>query len=138
MKVPLIISSPPYGGTYDYASHHQRRHAWLGMSAKGLRKDEIGARRDVGRAGRTSGRKWELQVRTMLSAMAELLRPEGLIVLLVGDGEVGGKRVFADVQLERLAPEVELEVSAVASQSRPDFHQGRPRREHLVLLRRPF
>jgi DNA modification methylase len=46
-QADLILTSPPYGGTYDYADHHQRRAAWLGLDTKPLRAGEIGARRNL-------------------------------------------------------------------------------------------
>ena len=72
----------------------------------------------------------------MLQAIAALLQPEGLAVLLVGDAEIAGDRVSADAQLERLAPIAELEFVAAASQPRPDWRRGPDRYEHLVALRR--
>jgi hypothetical protein len=131
----LILSSPPYGGTYDYSTHHARRHAWLGIDPKPLREGEIGARRQFsGKSG--SLPRWDQQMLAVLEAMTQLLAPEGIAVLLVGDAELGGTRERADAQLERLAPRAELEVLAVASQPRPDWRGGSPRREHLVALRR--
>jgi hypothetical protein len=72
----------------------------------------------------------------VLQSISTLLQPDGVAVLLVGDAEIGGDRVPADVQLERLAPEAELEFLAAASQPRPDWRRGPDRREHLVALRR--
>jgi DNA modification methylase len=137
-RCDLVLTSPPYGGTYDYVHHHARRHAWLGINAKQLREGEIGARRHLSRA-RSPGEaraRWDTQVASVLQAIAALLRPEGLAVLLVGDAEVAGDRVSADEQLERLAPAAELSFVAAASQPRPDWRRGPDRREHLVALRR--
>jgi hypothetical protein len=136
LRVPLVLGSPPYAGTYDYATHHRRRHAWLGLSAKALRQREIGARRHFSGDDDEAGpRRWDEQVSAMLAALARLVEPDGVIVLCVGDGEIGGRRIAADRQLERLAPAADLALAAVASQSRPDFRTGAPRSEHLVLLR---
>lgn len=46
-KADLILTSPPYGGTYDYAEHHARRAAWLDLDVRPLRAGEIGARRNL-------------------------------------------------------------------------------------------
>lgn len=137
-RCDLVLTSPPYGGTYDYVHHHARRHAWLGINPKQLRSKEIGARRHLSRA-RVPGhakQRWDDEVVDALRGIATLLRPEALAVLLVGDAEIAGDRVPADVQLERLASAAELEVVAVASQTRPDWRRGPDRREHLVALRR--
>jgi SAM-dependent methyltransferase len=137
-RCDLVLTSPPYGGTYDYLYHHARRHAWLGIHPKQLRANEIGARRNLSRA-RVPGdaqARWDAEVTAVLQAIGALLQPEGVAVLLVGDAEIGGDRVQADLQLERLAPEAELEFLAAASQPRPDWRRGPDRREHLVALRR--
>ncbi|MCA9698295.1 MAG: hypothetical protein KC431_12275, partial [Myxococcales bacterium] len=134
----LVLTSPPYGGTYDYLAHHARRHAWLGINPKQLREGEIGARRDLSAGkGRGRGEHWDRQIVETLGAMRALMHEESLAVLLVGDAEVGGRRMAADRQLERLAPEAELEFVAAASSPRPDWRGGPPRKEHLVALRVP-
>jgi SAM-dependent methyltransferase len=139
-RCDLVLTSPPYGGTYDYLHHHARRHAWLGINPKQLRTNEIGARRNLSHArGRTpvdARPRWDAEITAVLQSISALLQPEGVAVLLVGDAEIGGDRVPADVQLERLAPEAELEFLAAASQPRPDWRRGPDRREHLVALRR--
>jgi 16S rRNA G966 N2-methylase RsmD len=46
-RADLILTSPPYGGTYDYVEHHARRTAWLDLDVRPLRAGEIGARRNL-------------------------------------------------------------------------------------------
>jgi hypothetical protein len=136
-RCDLVLSSPPYGGTYDYLHHHARRHAWLGINPKRLREGEIGARRDFsGKHASGKPARWDAQMLAALESVACLLAPEGVAVLLVGDAEIAGQRQPADAQIERLAGTAELEVVAVASQPRPDWRGGSPRREHLLALRR--
>ena len=144
-RFDLVLGSPPYGGTYDYAEHHARRYAWLGLSSQALLQGEIGARRNLspGRepqasptargahAGSVQAR-WEREVEDMLRSIAGVLSPRARVVLLVGDAEVGGRRIAADRQLEVLADRAGLEVVASASQRRPDWEGGAPRREHLA------
>jgi hypothetical protein len=135
-RCDLILSSPPYGGTYDYLTHHARRHAWLGINPKHLREGEIGARRQLSDKRAGARDRWDQQMLAVLEAMVGLLALEGVVVLMVGDAEIAEVREPADVQLERLAAAAELEVVAVASQPRPDWRGGSPRREHLVALQR--
>lgn len=141
-RFDLVLGSPPYGGTYDYAEHHARRHAWLGLSPRALRQGEIGARRNLS-GGRDGARgshdgeavaRWEREVEDLLRSIAGVLSPRGRVVLLVGDAEVGGRRIAADRQLEVLADRVGLDVVASASQRRPDWKGGGHRREHLVAM----
>lgn len=131
----LVFTSPPYGGTYDYARHHARRHAWLGLDTSGLRAHEIGARRNLsGQAG--ARKRWDDELHAVLSAIEGVLSRDGKVLFFVGDAEVARTRVAADEQLLRLAPELGLSLLAGASQPRPDFHGGVPRREHLILMAR--
>jgi DNA modification methylase len=130
IKVDCILSSPPYGGTYDYAAHHARRFAWLGLSPAGLEAREIGARRHGAAAGRFSD-----ELRAALWSMRQVLSRDGLLVLLMGDAELGdGVRVPADELIASLAEDAGLRPLAAASQERPDVRGGGPRAEHLMAL----
>jgi hypothetical protein len=132
----LVLTSPPYGGTYDYVEHHERRYPWLGVSAKALRARELGARRNLAATGPGVTARWDEEVGAMLTGMASVATPAGRIVLLVGDGNVAQRRVDAVEQLQRLSGAAGLRVVAWATQPRPDFIGGPLRAEHLVLLRR--
>ena len=57
-------------------------------------------------------------------------------VLLIGDGDMGGKRVDAHQQLARISKRAGLRAVAGAAQARLDFHGGPTRREHLIMLAR--
>jgi len=134
-RCDLVLTSPPYGGTYDYVDHHARRFPWLGLDASLLREHEIGARRNL-RGGRAGARRWDDEMRAVLAAIACVLGPDGHCVLLVGDAQIGRTRVAADEQIERLGAEVGLGLAAVASQRRRDHSGHAPRHEHLVALTR--
>lgn len=131
----LIITSPPYAGTYDYAEHHALRAPWLGVSLDRIVKDELGSRRTLTAAGAVE--RWDEQVRDMLRALAGALdKDEGLAVLVVGDGEIGNKRIKADEQVARLLDDARapLRIVATASAPRLDWRGGADRQEHLVAL----
>jgi len=125
----LVLTSPPYGGTYDYADHHARRMAWLDLDDSNLRRFEVGARRRMNHAN--SRDVWEEEVDQMMRAMASVLSPDGAIVLVMGDGRAGGEIIRVPEQLQRILPQYDLELSGVASQER---HAGRE--EHILLIRR--
>jgi hypothetical protein len=128
----LIISSPPYGGTYDYVWHHEVRMAWLGLNSSVLERGEIGARRRL-QGDRAAGR-WDGEMRKTLESMTGVLSRRGRILLVVGDAQFGSTRVEADLQLRHLAPEMGLRVAATAAQKRQDYTGRGWRREHLVML----
>ncbi len=131
-RIGLIVSSPPYGGTYDYVQHHARRYPWLRIDPGPLERGEIGARRHLRAA--EDERRWDDQMRATLRAMSSVLETDGVAILVVGDAQLGGKRIDASRQIGGLAGEVNLVWRATASQKRPDFTGRRGRREHLVML----
>ena len=139
IRFDLVLTSPPYGGTYDYLQHHALRFAWLGVKPTKLARGEIGARRNLGRTEDAKAR-WDAELGEVLGQLAAVLRPEGRAVLVIGDAQVGGRsdgqRIRADRQLESLAPAHGLQFLAVASQRRTDWQGGRPRFEHIVSLMR--
>ncbi len=132
-RADLLLTSPPYGGTYDYASHHARRYAWLGLAPEALESREIGARRALKGPGAKA--RWDRELGAALASMRRALAPAGVVVLLIGDAQLGGRRVAADLQVRELAPSAGLALLAGASEERADFTGGEPRREHLLLLR---
>ena len=134
--VDAIVTSPPYGGTYDYHGQHALRLAWLGLPDLAFDRGEIGVR------GTRSPAQWDSELLAVLRAMRAVLDDEGRIAMVLGDGDVGGRALPALAQLERLAPEAGLTLVAAASVPRPDARAGSlgPREEHVVALapaRRP-
>lgn len=133
-RFDLVLTSPPYGGTYDYARHHARRIAWLGLDDSALRRLELGARRSL--TGPDAAAHWERDVDAMLAAIARVLRPGGHVVLVAGDAQIGRTRVEAPAQLVRLGRRHGLSPTAIASQARADRTGGPTREEHIALLTR--
>jgi SAM-dependent methyltransferase len=139
-SVDMILSSPPYAGTYDYAEHHDVRFLWLGLSREKLDRVQVGARDDgLGSAAA----RWNNDRRCWLAEMARVTRPGAAVILQVGDGVVDGQAEDAAENIERDARKLGLTSQARVSQSRPPRDQrlrrifeGRPRREHILLLRK--
>lgn len=134
-RFKLVVSSPPYGGTYDYHAHHARRYPWLRLDASALERGEIGARRRLSEADDGAAR-WERELLACLRSLAGVCAPEANAVLLIGDPEVGGRRLDAAEQLRALSTHAGFGALGAASQLRRDARGGPARREHLVLLRR--
>ncbi len=139
-SVALVVSSPPYAGTYDYAAQHDVRFTWLELPRRTFRETQIGARATgLGadtRAWRDSQRRW-------IGEIARVLAPGGQAMLVVGDGVVGGAAEDAPDAVARASHPLGLEPIARASQARPIIDNrlqaifgDRPRREHLLLLRK--
>jgi hypothetical protein len=134
--VAAVITSPPYGGTYDYVEHQARRYPWFGIASEPLRRREIGSRSRFTAANPKKIDDWDREVDQVLRAIARVLRRDAPCVLLVGDGQLGGRRIEADRQMKRIAAGCGLRWVATASQPRPDWMGGQDRSEHLIWLTR--
>jgi hypothetical protein len=138
--VPLVVSSPPYAGTYDYAAQHDVRFAWLDLPRRSFRQRQIGAR---GQGLGADPAAWREGQRRWIGEVARILHPGGHAMLVVGDGVVGGVAEDAPDAVASVASPLGLEPIARASQARPVIDNrlqaifaARPRREHLLLLRK--
>jgi SAM-dependent methyltransferase len=138
--VALVVSSPPYAGTYDYAAQHDVRFTWLNLPKRSFRERQLGAREEGFGADPAS---WREGQRKWLREVARILRPGGHAMLVVGDGVVGEKPEDAPDAVASAAHPHGLEPVARASQTRPlldrrlqEIFAGRTRREHLLLLRK--
>jgi hypothetical protein len=136
----LVVSSPPYAGTYDYEALHDVRFTWLGLHRKQVRGAQLGAR---GRGLGVEGAGWRASQRAWIGEMARVVRPGGHVLLVVGDGVVDGAPEDAPDGVAHAATAAGLEPVARASQARPvhdrrlqEIFAERPRREHLLLLRK--
>ncbi len=137
--VDCIITSPPYGGTYNYSDHHARRYPWLGIDTRDLAQQEIGARRDLNKGDASHHRiqrTWDEQLLASLQAMHRVLIPRGWAILVLGDAQLSKQRMPADQQLRRLAPQAGFEFVDSVSATRADWTGHRQaRREHIIALK---
>lgn len=143
-SIALVVSSPPYPGVYDYIVHHRDRLRWLGLEAERFEQYEIGARRHA--RGVSFGHalaRFRSEFGAVLGELGRVLARDGAALVVMADSVLAGKAVRADELVAGLARPAGLTVAAVASQHRPYFHaptervfEGRPRREHVLLLRR--
>jgi len=143
-SIALVVTSPPYPGTYDYLAHHAARLRWLRLRADRFDQAEIGARRRLDPLGPAEGRaRFRAELGAALRAIGRALDPGGAAILVLADSVVAGAPVFAQDLVLAAAPGAGLRVRAVASQPRPHFHapsgrsfERRQRQEHVILLTR--
>jgi DNA modification methylase len=143
-SVDLIVTSPPYAGTYDYYAHHAPRFRWLSLDARDLEGGELGARRHyTGLAAKDAYNAWGRELESVLRAAERVLKRGGSLVLLLGDSAVSDEALRADTMVATASQGSRLECVARASQARPHFHgptvkafRDIPRSEHALLLRR--
>jgi hypothetical protein len=143
-SVALVLSSPPYAGTYDYLDHHRTRLRWLGLSSESMNTSEIGARRHLAPLDYMEAvRRFNDEMSEVLSKVHRKLEDRGRVVLLMADSVVAGRAVWADPLMRRCGERAGLRWVATASQVRPHFHAEskgafarEPRREHIIVLAR--
>lgn len=142
-SVALVVASPPYPGVYDYYEHHAVRLRWLDLEGERFERREIGSRRRArGKSHEIALASWKRDFGACLSELSRVLAPKGSAALVIADSALAGRAFRADAVTEELARSAGLAVVARASQKRPHFHlptkaafEGRPRREHVLLLK---
>lgn len=139
--VDLILTSPPYLGTYDYTEHHARRFGWLGLDATLFDKAELGSRRRAAPATPEAAMaQWQKDVDVFVAEFARVLKPGGHAFVAIGDSMLGTFVVPGDVAIRKAAERAKLEVTASAAEERPNFYdrtRRTTREEHLVMLTKP-
>ena len=122
----LIFTSPPYGGVYDYAFHHERSRAWLKWDHNEIVNHEIGSKRKPD--------AFSAELVRVLRSISHALAPSGQLVLVLGDAiEHQARETYQLV--ERCAANSNLQVEAIASQERPKI-LGKERFEHAFWVGR--
>jgi len=138
-SIDLVVTSPPYLGTYDYADQHRRRFGWLGLDATRFGKDEIGARRKIGDP--SSGlAAWQRDVNAFVGEIGRVLKPGARAYIVIGDSALGHEIVPGDAAVTSAAEVAGLTMVATAAQARPNFYadaRRATRSEHLLALRKP-
>jgi DNA modification methylase len=144
-SVDCIVTSPPYLGTYDYVDHHARRYPWLGIDPAPMARAEMAARRNSGdRSLRELLQTHQQDSDRWLAGVARVLKPDGILHVLVGDSTVQGEVVRGDLPVRRAAETCGLRFVARVAAERPHFLSptgptlsdgAAPRLEHLLTFR---
>ncbi|MBM4392909.1 MAG: hypothetical protein FJ090_17425 [Deltaproteobacteria bacterium] len=132
----LALSSPPYPGVYDYVPLQQLRTAWLGLDQGDAPREEIGSRRSF-RADRAEAvARWRADTAKWVRVTARALVPGGRLVVVTGDGNVGGKAIDSLAPLTDAAVAAGMRRVARATVERWDEGLDRVRPEHAVCFER--
>jgi hypothetical protein len=129
-----VLTSPPYPGVYDYLPMQHLRHVWLGLHAESQTRQEIGSRRAFKGDAHEARRLWRRDTQRWMGAAGQALLPEGRMVVVIGDGQVGPKILGAAEPSIDAATAVGLELVARASVTLPATNP--PRQEHALLFER--
>lgn len=132
-----VLTSPPYPGVYDYAPMQQLRYRWLGIDPGESMREELGSRRSF-RADRAAATEaWRVDSMKWVKAAGRALVPGGRLVVVIGDGNVGGKRVDSLQPIDEGARANGLKFVARASVERWDEGLRTVRLEHGAVWERP-
>lgn len=146
----LVLTSPPYLGTYDYAGIQEERARLLGIDLSIASRREIGARSRARRDPRGERVRYEKALRESLREIRRILREGGACAVVIGDPSAGEGTLSGHEIVARAASGTGLRVIARASEARegpprrnpaasrgsgagPGREHERPR-EHIVLL----
>lgn len=101
-QVDLIVTSPPYGGTYDYALMHASRNLWLELDWSKFAKLEIGARRTQTDAEALTN--FQSDFVKVFKALRKVAKPGAHLYWVVADG-VYRNHAYRGDELSRAAAE---------------------------------
>ncbi len=104
-SVAAAVFSPPYPNAYEYWLYHKYRMYWLGLDPLEVRAREIGARPFYSGSGKLTGADFERQMAEVFGSLATVLRPDGLVFVVVGDSRIRGRYVDNGALLTRAASE---------------------------------
>lgn len=134
--VALAVFSPPYPNAFDYHLYHRFRMFWLGFDPREIKNDEIGAHLRY----QPDGSEWLADMQAFFSNLGRVMRPEGTIVCLVGDGLAQGELIPSGELLWTSVPELGFgrvhRVVRDVPGSRKIFNQSfsRLRHEHVLVF----
>lgn len=141
-EVDLIVTSPPYLGTYDYGALQQLRARVLGLDMSGIPAIEIGTRERAKTSPAEERKRYVEDLSSALREMRRVLKDGRLAVIVIGDSSIRDSRVAADEVLHLAAKGTGMHFLASAAQERPITHHAsraaysdRPRREHAIVFR---
>ena len=132
----LVATSPPYPGVYDYVAMQQLRHLWLGLDPASPRQ-EIGSRRQFRVDRQAATAAWQVDNVKWMRAAARALDPSGRVIVVIGDGQVSGRRIDTFQAMNEAAAAAGLVRVARATVERWDEGVSAMRPEHAMVWEKP-
>lgn len=135
-EADLVLTSPPYPGTYDYHQHHALRLYWLELAgAEMFFSEEMGATRD------TDEQSWRAAMLDFFMTLARVVKPDGRALVVMGDWLEKKHPVDGGQALARIAKEKGWKLESSASVERKAHTEkkayGRKGKwEHLLCFSR--
>ena len=109
--VDLIVTSPPYLNSWDYALYHRFRFLWLDMKIKEYENIEIGKhlRTIEGRGKKTDEvKRYEQDMKQVISNCFRVLKKNSFFILIVSDSIVQKKFIDTGNLLINISKKLDL------------------------------
>lgn len=141
-SVDLIITSPPYPNTYDYYLYHKHRMNWLDCDVKFSMEKEIGSRREFSSLKHPK-EKFDNDMLSILSHCNNLLKKNGCVVLVMGDGRIQGETYEAKENLTQICSKIGWELIDYSytwldetSRSFQKSYRTKGKKEHIMVFKK--
>ena len=131
--VDLIVTSPPYPGTYDYLRLQQLRLAWW-EEDQSQESSEIGTRQTFSRAPKQAYRRWSKDTALWIKRAARNLKIGGHLVIVAGDGFARGRVQRVSRPTLEAGEAAGLSLRASASVQRVDHGVDRTKLECIFVF----
>lgn len=141
-SVDLIITSPPYPNTYDYYLYHKHRMNWLDLDVKYSMEKEIGSRREFSSLKRPK-EKFDDDMLSILTHCDNVLKENGYVVLVMGDGKIQGEIYEAKENLSNICSKIGWKLIDYSftwldqtSRSFQKSYRTKGKKEHILVFRK--
>ncbi len=133
--VDLVLTSPPYPGTYDYVALQHLRHVWFEERDNNV-YDELGSRKSWREKSRQARRAWVEGTDAWTASAAKALKPGGILCVVIGDGITPTGPIDSSAPTDEAARKVGLHAVARASIERVDHARNTSRWEHVLTFKK--
>lgn len=135
----LVLTSPPYLGTYDYFGVQELRGSLLGLDLRATQTHEIGSRGSAAAHPASALPRFRDDLVVSFDEVRRVLADDGTFVLIIGDSSVRGRHVDGMRIAEEAVTGAKMRCIAVASETRPRTWgptRQFERREHLIVVKK--
>jgi site-specific DNA-methyltransferase (cytosine-N4-specific) len=142
-SIDMVITSPPYINTYDYYLYHKQRIFWLGENPQEIRRQEIGCHHRVDSMSYEKAlNEYTTNMDKLFRRIHEKLKIGKYFIMLIGDGIVKDKMVYADKLISEIALNNGFSVEHIDTISLKEvsrgFIKGRnsdKKKHHVIVMR---
>lgn len=141
-SVDLILTSPPYVNTYDYYLYHKHRMNWLDFDVQYSMNTEIGSRREFSSLKRPET-KFNNDLFNIFKECSLVLKNDGIVVIVIGDGKVSGNLYNAKENMIDIAAKLKWELIDYSfsnldetSRAFQKSYRTKGKKEHILTFRK--